>query len=85
MMAFAPFGLSEPWLVEYQPVFQLPITDVSLILRAVIERFHCNRILSRKNLLILLLFADIYIAVVYFVTDWSKFTSMKHSGCVFAL
>ena len=25
MMAFAPFGLSEPWLVEYQPVFQLPM------------------------------------------------------------
>ena len=25
MMAFAPFGLSEPWLVEYQAVLQLPM------------------------------------------------------------
>ena len=35
-----------------------------------------------KNLLILLLFAY-NTAVACFVADWSKFTSMKHSGCVY--
>ena len=30
MRAFAPFGLSEPWLVEYQSVFQLPVNKRQL-------------------------------------------------------
>ena len=44
-----------------------------------------NRILSRKKIAHFVAFDYIYIVVACFVTDWSKFISLKHLECVLAL